>query len=92
MSDDIILKSVQRLSAFTRDGRGGNPAGVWIGSELPTPKIMQSTAANVGYSETAFASPTRLAGREEAIGAFDTSRQNPKLTVADMQQSHWAQR
>ena len=57
MNDDIILKSVQRLSAFTRDGRGGNPAGVWIGSELPTPEIMQSTAANVGYSETAFASP-----------------------------------
>ena len=57
MNDDSILKSVQRLSAFTRDGRGGNPAGVWIGSELPTPEIMQSTATNVGYSETVFVSP-----------------------------------
>ena len=33
-----------------------------------------------------------LAGRKEAVGEFDISRRNPKLTFADMQPLHWAQR
>ena len=46
-----------RLTAFTDDPRGGNPAGVWIGPELPEPGAMQEVAADVGYSETAFLAP-----------------------------------
>lgn len=46
-----------RLSAFDDGGRGGNPAGVWIGDALPDPATMQHIAAEVGYSETAFVAP-----------------------------------
>ncbi|MFF4253886.1 PhzF family phenazine biosynthesis protein [Streptomyces sp. NPDC001663] len=45
---------VQRISAFSHDGTGGNPAGVVIGESLPDPATMQRVAAEVGYSETAF--------------------------------------
>jgi PhzF family phenazine biosynthesis protein len=46
-----------RMAAFTLDPRGGNPAGVWIGDELPEPGEMQRIAAVVGFSETAFLAP-----------------------------------
>lgn len=45
---------LRRLSAFTTDPRGGNPAGVWIGAALPAAAEMQRIAAEVGFSETAF--------------------------------------
>ncbi len=48
---------LHRLAAFTDDPRGGNPAGVWLGDALPSPDEMQRTAAEVGYSETAFLAP-----------------------------------
>jgi PhzF family phenazine biosynthesis protein len=54
MSSDSLL----RLSAFSDNGRGGNPAGVWIGDMLPDPATMQRIAAEVGYSETAFVAPS----------------------------------
>ena len=47
--------NVIRLSAFADGANGGNPAGVVIGTELPAPEDMQRIAAEVGYSETAFA-------------------------------------
>ncbi|MGJ8545217.1 MAG: PhzF family phenazine biosynthesis protein [Sulfitobacter sp.] len=48
---------IQRIAAFSKDGRGGNPAGVVIAQDaLPAPQ-MQAIAAQVGYSETVFASP-----------------------------------
>jgi PhzF family phenazine biosynthesis protein len=46
-----------RLAAFTTDPAGGNPAGVWIGDQLPPADEMQRIAAEVGYSETAFLAP-----------------------------------
>ena len=46
-----------RLAAFTDTPSGGNPAGVWIGQELPPVATMQTIAADVGYSETAFVKP-----------------------------------
>lgn len=46
-----------RLSAFADGDSGGNPAGVWIGDELPSPDDMLAIAADVGYSETAFVAP-----------------------------------
>ncbi|MFZ3008650.1 MAG: PhzF family phenazine biosynthesis protein [Phenylobacterium sp.] len=48
---------VQRLSAFSDGDVGGNPAGVVICDTLPSATAMQSIAAEVGYSETAFAAP-----------------------------------
>lgn len=48
---------VRRLSAFTDDPAGGNPAGVWIGASLPTASEMLAIAAEVGFSETAFLAP-----------------------------------
>lgn len=49
---------VQRLSAFTDGGRGGNPAGVVLGDAHPSDEDMQRVAAGVGYSETAFVATT----------------------------------
>jgi PhzF family phenazine biosynthesis protein len=50
--------NVQRIAAFS-DGeeRGGNLAGVVICGVLPDASVMQAVAAQVGYSETAFAAP-----------------------------------
>ena len=46
-----------RYSAFSTNPAGGNPAGVWIGNELPSKEEMQAIARQVGYSETAFMAP-----------------------------------
>lgn len=47
--------SVLRIAAFSDGARGGNPAGVWIAAELPGDAEMRRIAAQVGFSETAFA-------------------------------------
>lgn len=49
--------TLRRLTAFSRSPDGGNPAGVWTGPALPSAAEMQRIAAQVGYSETAFATP-----------------------------------
>jgi len=46
---------VQHLAAFADGNQGGNPAGVVISDALPDAQTMQRIAAEVGYSETAFA-------------------------------------
>lgn len=46
-----------RIAAFSDGLQGGNPAGVWIGASLPGAHEMQHIAAEVGFSETAFAAP-----------------------------------
>ena len=48
---------IQRISAFSLNGEGGNPAGVVLVDVLPEPDVMQAVAAEVGYSETVFAAP-----------------------------------
>ncbi|MCR0980949.1 PhzF family phenazine biosynthesis protein [Roseomonas populi] len=48
---------VERLAAFSDGEVGGNPAGVVVGPALPGADAMQAIAAEVGYSETAFAAP-----------------------------------
>ncbi|MCE5317357.1 MAG: PhzF family phenazine biosynthesis protein [Parachlamydia sp.] len=40
-------------NAFCRDGKGGNPAGVVLESDL-TPIQMQAVAAQLGFAETVF--------------------------------------
>src|SRR5258708_18982804 len=49
--------TVLRIGAFSDGHKGGNPAGVWIGDELPSASKMQAIAADVGFSEAAFAAP-----------------------------------
>ena len=50
--------NVLRIAAFSDGDTGGNPAGVLIGDELPDDAEMQRIAAEVGFSETAFAVST----------------------------------
>jgi PhzF family phenazine biosynthesis protein len=52
-----MAMDILRLAAFSDADQGGNPAGVWIGEIFPDDAIMQQVAAEVGYSETAFAVP-----------------------------------
>lgn len=49
--------SVLRIAAFSDGEVGGNPAGVFIDDLLPEASAMQRIAAEVGFSETAFAVP-----------------------------------
>lgn len=51
--------SLYRLTAFTTTPEGGNPAGVWIGEQLPAPAEMMRIAKEVGFSETAFLAPAK---------------------------------
>ncbi|MGX9941622.1 PhzF family phenazine biosynthesis protein [Bradyrhizobium sp. BTAi1] len=48
---------IQHIAAFTDGPCGGNPAGVVICETLPEAATMQAMAADIGYSETAFAAP-----------------------------------
>ncbi|TPI57222.1 PhzF family phenazine biosynthesis protein [Mesorhizobium sp. B3-1-7] len=48
---------VLKIAAFSDGNTGGNPAGVVIGEALPDAADMQRVAAEVGFSETAFAAP-----------------------------------
>lgn len=48
---------ILKIAAFSDGDTGGNPAGVVLGDKLPDVDTMQRVAAEVGFSETAFASP-----------------------------------
>ncbi|WP_349972515.1 PhzF family phenazine biosynthesis protein [Pseudomonas caspiana] len=52
-----MTNNVLKLAAFSDGDQGGNPAGVWLGDFLPDEATMQRIAAEVGFSETAFAAP-----------------------------------
>jgi len=71
---------VQRLTAFTRDPAGGNPAGVVIGSTHPSDEEMQLIAAEVGYSETAFLAPAEGA-LEGALRRYRVRYFSPLMEV-----------
>jgi len=49
--------NIQKIAAFADGNQGGNPAGVLITDQLPEAEEMQRIAAEVGYSEIAFAMP-----------------------------------
>ena len=53
----LTVNDIQRLAAFHDRGAGGNPAGVAIVESMPDESTMRALAAEIGYSETAFASP-----------------------------------
>jgi PhzF family phenazine biosynthesis protein len=67
--------ALYRLSAFTIDPQGGNPAGVWLGDALPDPAEMQRIAAEVGFSETAFVAP--MAGLSRTVRYFSPEIEVP---------------
>lgn len=71
MSEHTLLK----YAAFTADPSGGNPAGVWIGDELPDSHDMQRIAADVGYSETAFIVPAT--GRNRIVRYYSPEAEVP---------------
>ena len=49
--------TVQKIAAFSDGNTGGNPAGVFIAESHPSEAEMRQIAADVGFSETAFAAP-----------------------------------
>ena len=52
-----MAMEILRYAAFTRDGEGGNPAGVVLdASGLDAPQML-AIAAEMGYSESAFLTP-----------------------------------
>ena len=55
--------NLKRIAAFADGTKGGNPAGVLISDTLPEAAEMRRIAAEVGYSETAFAMPAGDAWR-----------------------------
>jgi PhzF family phenazine biosynthesis protein len=54
---------IQRIAAFSTNGKGGNPAGVVLLDKAAPEADMQRVAAEIGYSETAFAVPVEGADR-----------------------------
>lgn len=56
-----VLMTIQHVAAFSDENTGGNPAGVWLGANLPPTADMQKTAAEIGYSESVFAAPADTA-------------------------------
>lgn len=66
---------LSKLTAFADAPGGGNPAGVWIGEQLPSAPVMQQIAADVGFSETAF-----LAGDGDA--EWETRYYSPEAEVS----------
>lgn len=60
------MATTLRYSAFTLDGRGGNPAGVVLDAADLDDAQMQTTAAELGYSETAF-----LTARHDEPNVYD---------------------
>jgi PhzF family phenazine biosynthesis protein len=65
---------IQRLSAFSEGDFGGNPAGVAICSSLPDDATMLAIAAEVGFSETVYATPIGAGWR---VRYFSPEREVP---------------
>lgn len=49
--------TILKIAAFSDGDTGGNPAGVMLTDVLPSDTDMQRIAAEIGFSETAFAAP-----------------------------------
>ncbi len=72
------MTDVLRYAAFSTLAGGGNPAGVVLDAADLTPETMQSIAAAVGYSETAFVLGARAGDpRRYAIRYFSPLAEVP---------------
>jgi PhzF family phenazine biosynthesis protein len=54
---------ILKIAAFSDGDTGGNPAGVMLTDVLPSDADMQRIAAEIGFSETAFAAPNTTGWR-----------------------------
>lgn len=54
MVDMANSRDILRLTAFSSDPAGGNPAGVLLDARGLDDSELQSVAAEIGYAETAF--------------------------------------
>lgn len=66
---------IEVVSAFTDGNRGGNPAGVVLHSERLNQTQKQRVAAQAGFSETAFISPSQSA--DFKVEFFTPTKQIP---------------
>ena len=71
-----MTTDVLRYASFTVDGRGGNPAGVVLDARDLDAGQMQTIAADVGYSETAF-----LVARPREANVYDVRYFTPLQEV-----------
>ena len=68
------MTAILRYTAFTDDPAGGNPAGVVLDASALSDARMQEIAAELGYSETAFATA-------RADGGYDVRYFSPEAEV-----------
>ncbi|AXG79110.1 PhzF family phenazine biosynthesis protein [Streptomyces paludis] len=73
--------AVLRYAAFTTDPAGGNPAGVVLDATGMDEAVMARTAAEVGYSETAFVVPRAEADENTGGGVLDVRYFSPLAEV-----------
>ena len=69
-----MTPAILRYTAFTDDPAGGNPAGVVLDASALSAEQMQAIAADLGYSETAFAT-------KRADGGYDVRYFSPEAEV-----------
>ena len=75
-----------QVDAFTSTVFRGNPAGVWVGEEFPSVHTMQSIAAEINASETAFIQ--RQSGATYNIRYFTPTREVPLCGHATLAGAH----
>ncbi|MGR3804416.1 PhzF family phenazine biosynthesis protein [Marinibacterium profundimaris] len=68
---------IQRIAAFSQGSSGGNPAGVVLLRDPATEAEMARVAAEVGFSETAFALPEDAGGRAWRVRYFSPESEVP---------------
>jgi len=75
-SQELIM-DIQRISAFSQGSQGGNPAGVVLLDTALGSDEMARIAAEVGYSETAFAVPQDDTGQAWRVRYFSPESEVP---------------
>ena len=75
------MTAILRYTAFTDDPDGGNPAGVVLDASELTDARMQEIAAELGYSETAFATSRDDGGYD--VRYFSPRGRGPVLRARD---------
>lgn len=68
---------IQRIAAFSHNGKSGNPAGVVLLNTPATKDEMARVAAEVGYSETAFAVALDDSGKNWRVRYFSPESEVP---------------
>ncbi len=68
---------IQRIAAFSQGSEGGNPAGVVLLQNTVSEDEMAKVAAEVGYSETAFATAQDAEGKTWRVRYFSPESEVP---------------